>query len=353
MSTVAVALSGGVDSAVAALVMKEGGDEVLGLTMRLWTVPEGEVEGGCCTLDDVYDARAIARALDIRHYVIDETKEFRDAVVQPFFQDYQKGRTPSPCIQCNNVLKFERLVRLARNAGADRLATGHYARIDGPPGRRRLLAGHDPARDQSYFLFGISSEVLDYLVFPVGDLPKSEVRARAFDAKIPVARKPDSQDLCFLAGTNVRDFLVSEGAELERGEIVDTSGAVVGQHDGIFQFTIGQRKGLGIASGRPMYVVDIVPEENRVILGSSEDLLRQELVARACRWLRMPSKGAQVQVRIRHRAPAAPATIEDISRTTMKVHFDEAVRAITPGQAAVVYDGDEVLGGGWIERSPR
>jgi len=349
---VAVAMSGGVDSSAVAALLNTQGYDVVGITLRLWTASGGEVEGGCCTLDDVYDARAVARKLGIRHYVLDETEPFREAVVQPFIAAYREGRTPSPCILCNNVLKFDHLVRRALQFEAEWLATGHYARIDRSAEHARLMRGADPTRDQSYFLHGIGTEALDRTLFPLGDLPKEEVRELAAEAGLPTASKKDSQDLCFLAGTTLRDFLNAEGMNIKPGPIVDRQGRTLGHHQGAHAFTVGQRKGLGVAHPQPLYVTQVRPTENTLVVGTRDELQSNGLIATDARWFRRPTVNEQVQVRCRNRStPAQAVVVASDEAGSFTLRFGSPQTAVTPGQAAVLYVGDEVLGGGWIQEA--
>jgi tRNA-specific 2-thiouridylase len=397
--TTVVAMSGGVDSSTAAALLVEASSNssvaavydrregwrasdrlaaVVGLTMQLWnqrrlprllgleesTATPGRAHGRCCSLDDTHDARRVADHLGIPYYVVNFEKPFEETVVHPFVERYLAGETPLPCSLCNTEIKFAKLIDTALEIGAERVATGHYARIqrDDATGRYRLLAGVDRAKDQSYFLFGLTQEQLARSVFPLGGMTKEEVRAIARVRNLPVAEKPESQEICFVPSRSYREFiaayLAEQGQKLEesRGEIVSTAGKVLGEHHGLHHFTIGQRKGLGVALGRPLYVVEIDRARNRVVVGPDEELFRRRFVVRAVNWIRPVTGGAAVEARVKIRnkhipAPAwVEASIADPTCAEAVVEFLEPQRAITPGQAAVFYAGDEVLGGGWIAR---
>ena len=366
--TIAVAMSGGVDSSTVAAILCERAVPVIGLTMQLWNqrrLPQLQSEGPrqhrCCSLDDVYDARRVAEHFGIPYYVINFEREFEQSVVRPFVEDYLAGRTPIPCTHCNNDVKFEQLLATARQIGAERIATGHYARVrrNDQTGRYELLRAVDESKDQSYFLFGLTQEQLARADFPLGELTKSEVREIARRLAVPVAEKPESQEICFVpAGSYVRfieGYLQEQGRDArgalgESGEIVSTSGAVMGRHSGLHNFTVGQRKGLGFAARRPMYVVALDTHKNRVIVGEDGDLHSRACEVRNVNWVpfEAPGRLVRARVRIRNRHEPADATITALSGATARVVFDEPQRAITPGQAAVFYSGEQVLGGGWI-----
>ena len=367
-STIAVAMSGGVDSSTVAAILRERGVPVIGLTMQLWNqrrLPQLQGDGPrqhrCCSLDDVYDARRVAEHLAIPYYVVNFEREFEQTVVRPFVEDYLAGRTPIPCTHCNNDVKFEQLLATARQIGAGRIATGHYARVrkNQVTGRFELLRAIDGSKDQSYFLFGLTQEQLARAEFPLGELTKQEVREIARRLAVPVAEKPESQEICFVpAGSYVRfieSYLDEQGTGTravlgEPGEIVSTSGDVVGHHDGLHNFTVGQRKGLGFAMGRPFYVVALDRASNRVVVGEDAELRRATCEVRDVNWIPFvaPHGPVRAHVRIRNRHEPAEAQITSIDSTTAHVTFAEPQRAVTPGQAAVFYSGDLVLGGGWI-----
>ena len=364
--TIAVAMSGGVDSSTVAAVLRAEGHNVIGLTMQLWNqrrlaghegMPEA-VQGRCCSLDDVYDARRVAETIGIPYYVVNHEQRFEDEVVRPFVQEYLSGRTPIPCSLCNNHLKFDQLLLVAQQIGADHLATGHYARVEFDAKRDRWLLKRpaDTSKDQTYFLFGLTQEQLSRTLFPLGALTKPEVRALARQRGLALAEKPDSQEICFVPGGDYKRFLDAyleeQGQALPdtAGELVTTGGDVVGEHHGIHNFTVGQRKGLGVATGSPLYVIQIKGDTRQVVVGNSDELYSDTLRVRrtnliACAELDQPLR---VTVKIRHRHEPAPATIEATGGDEIVVKFDQAQRAITPGQAAVFYDDDVVVGGGWI-----
>jgi tRNA-uridine 2-sulfurtransferase len=351
-----VAMSGGVDSSVAAALLLEQGYEVAGLTLRLTDDPEGDGDPRtrtCCAPDDISDARRVARVLQIPHYVSNYKDVFEAEVIDPFVRSYAAGRTPNPCVLCNERVKFAPLLSRARGLGAAILATGHYARVAAAAdGTHRLLRGRDRQKDQSYFLYGLGQDALATVRFPLGDLEKGEVRERARALGLATADKPDSQEICFV-GDRRYDAVVDARLPVipEGGEIVHVDGRVLGRHDGIHRFTIGQRRGLGVSSAEPLYVVDLEPESGRVRVGDRVDLEREVLVLGATRWVsgRPPACDRPITVRIRHRHAGVPGRVVQAEGEGCEIRVDAPVAAPAPGQAIVLYDGDEVLGGGTME----
>jgi tRNA-uridine 2-sulfurtransferase len=363
---VAVAMSGGVDSSTVAAVLLRQARAVVGLTMQLWNqrrLPElqgdGPAQHRCCSLDDVYDAKRVAQHLDFPHYVVNFEAQFEEKVVRPFVQQYLAGRTPIACTNCNTDVKFEPLLRMARQIGAERLATGHYARIrfNESTQRHELLRARDDSKDQSYFLWGLTQEQLSRSEFPLGEMSKDAVRNVAREAQLPVAEKPDSMELCFVPNGNYVQFIHAYAKDIATpvntadGDIVSEEGAVIGRHNGVHNFTIGQRKGLGFSTGKPLYVLAIDVENNRVIAGDDDALRTTSFEITGVNWVSIadPTEPVRADVKIRHKHEAAPATIQPLPEGRARITFDTPQRAITPGQGAVAYAGDVVLFGGWIK----
>ncbi|HSY33417.1 MAG TPA: tRNA 2-thiouridine(34) synthase MnmA [Verrucomicrobiae bacterium] len=362
---VAVAMSGGVDSSVVAALMQEQRRTVIGLTMQLWNqrrLPTlqsaGPAQHRCCSIDDVYDAKRVAQHLDFPHYVVNFEDQFESRVIRPFVDQYLSGRTPIACTHCNTDIKFDPLLRMARQIGAARLATGHYARIrkNGSTGRWELLRARDESKDQSYFLWGLTQEQLSNSEFPLGELTKEEVRAVARRVNLPVAEKPESMELCFVPSGNYVQFIHAYASEQNMsrtsagGDIVTEDGEILAHHDGVHHFTIGQRKGLGFSTGKALYVLSIDAQTNRVVVGEDQSLHKTTCEVANVNWVscEMPTAPLRTRVKIRHKHESALGTVEALDATTVRVVFDTPQRAITAGQAAVLYDADRVLAGGWI-----
>jgi tRNA-specific 2-thiouridylase len=362
---IVVAMSGGVDSSVAAALLAEQGHDVIGLSMQLYDQSEGQTSfGSCCSIDDLHDARRVAAAINIPHYIVNFEKQFNEQVISNFVSEYTAGRTPLPCAHCNSDLKFATLAERAHGLGADAVATGHYARVDrGSDGRLALRRGVDAAKDQSYFLFSLTQAQLAGALFPVGDLPKDQVRAYARQRRLPVADKPDSQEICFIPDHDYRAFVTKSVPQAAReGQFVDEQGRVLGTHAGIHRFTVGQRKGLGLAaqalprrSGEaakagPMYVLALRPSDQQVVVGPKASLEQARLTASGVNWIaEEPAGTLRVMAQIRHHHQAAAAGVRSLGEGRAEVSFDEPQLAISPGQAVVFYDGDTVIGGGWID----
>jgi tRNA-specific 2-thiouridylase len=354
---IVVAMSGGVDSSVAAALLAAQGHDVIGLSMQLYDQAEGQTSfGSCCSLDDLYDARRVAAAINIPHYILNFERQFDEQVVSNFVREYTAGRTPLPCAHCNSDLKFATLVDRARGFGADAVATGHYARVERDPvtGRSVLKRGIDPSKDQSYFLFSLTQAQLARAVFPVGDRPKEAVRDYARQRRLPVADKPDSQEICFIPDDDYAGFVGRHAPDAPGdGVIVDEGGRVLGSHAGIHRFTVGQRKGLGLSAsptGAPLYVLALRPVDRQVVVGPKASLERTTLAASGVNWIAAEPRGSlRVAAQIRHRHQAAPASVRSLGDARAEVVFDTPQIAITPGQAVVFYQGEAVIGGGWID----
>jgi tRNA-uridine 2-sulfurtransferase len=368
-------MSGGVDSSVVAGMLHARGETVVGLTMQLWNqrrlpqlsgdhAPGDRPSGRCCSIEDVYDARQVAQSLGIPYYVVNFEQRFEDQVVKPFIGEYLAGRTPIPCTLCNNFIKFDQFLEMAEGVGASRIATGHYARIDfnQASGRWELRRGVDHTKDQTYFLFGLTQDQLARALFPLGGMQKPEVRALARELQIPTADKPDSQEICFVPNGDYAAFIDAyfdeQGTSRQdlAGELVTSDGQVVGEHSGVHHFTVGQRRGLRVSAGEPLYVISTEPATRRVIIGRNDDLLRSKMYVNQVNWISiappseaLPGEPVRAEVKIRNKHAASPATITPAGAGRVEISFDDPQRAVTPGQGAVFYSGDLVLGGGWIE----
>jgi tRNA-specific 2-thiouridylase len=346
---VLIAMSGGVDSSVAAALLSEQGHELVGVTFHLWDAQGENKVGRCCAPEDRDDARRTAEQFGFPHYVIDEREAFRSHVVEPFLDSYLGGTTPAPCVACNQHVKVTRLIELADRFGCDVVATGHYARIElQPDGSARLLRGKDLHKDQSYFLYGVPQPVLSRLRFPLGHLTKDQTRAEGVRLGVPNANKPDSQELCFVPDGDIGGFVERERQLEQRGELRDTDGRTLGEHHGIYRYTVGQRRGLGLGGGPPRYVLKVLPQDNAVVIGDESELFAPTCEAQQASWCGPPpSEPFRAEVRVRYRHAPAPAQVFP-SASGFRAEFLSPQRAITPGQAAVIYRGDEVVGGGII-----
>lgn len=353
MTRVVVGMSGGVDSSVAAALLVEQGFEVIGIAMRLWGGPS---DSGCCSLDDFVDARRVASRLSIPFYVMDFRAEFERKVVDPFVADYLAGRTPSPCVRCNEHIKFASFWDRARELGADMVATGHYARVvrNAASGKAELWRSLDHAKDQSYFLFNVAEEALAHTLYPVGELSKSAVRDKARELGLPVAEKPESQEICFVPKGRYAEFVAQRSAAQPRaGRIVGEDGQTLGRHDGVHRFTIGQRKGLGVSASEPLYVTAIDATSGDVRVGTKEATRVRGLRASRANWIggEPPRVGEELMVKIRSRFEPSRVRVERADEAAFEVEAEQGLAAVTPGQAAVLYAGERVVGGGWIERA--
>lgn len=353
MKKALIAMSGGVDSSVAAYLMQKSGYECIGVTMRLFSNEDAGIprEKSCCSLDDVEDARQVAYRLGMKYYVFNFTDGFKEKVISKFISDYENGRTPNPCIDCNRYLKFEKLYLRAKELGCEKIVTGHYANIEKEGGRYLLKKAADPKKDQSYVLYSLTQDELAHTAFPLGKMNKDETRKIAEENGFYNAQKPDSQDICFVPDGDYAKFIRNyTGKDYPSGDFTDKDGKILGKHKGIIGYTKGQRKGLGISSDFPLYVCDILPDENRIVLGHSEDLFTKEISVRDVNFIAFenPPETFRAKVKIRYRQPETPATVFVTGDKRVKIVFDEPQRAATKGQAAVFYDGDTVLGGGVI-----
>ena len=350
---VLVAMSGGVDSSMAAAILKNDGYEVVGATMKIWPKEHCGKSGKrpCCSLEDISDAKKVCDALGIRHYVLNFEKVFKEEVIDYFTREYMSGRTPNPCIVCNEKIKFGRLLKKAEELECDFISTGHYARIE-RNGACKLRESVDKAKDQSYVLFSLNSAQMNKSLLPIGNLNKDDVRAKAKELGLGVYKKSDSQEICFVRNDDYVDFIKKHyGIKARKGDVVDLDGRALGSHDGFWNFTIGQRRGLGISNAKPLYVIEIMPEENRVAVGDISEVRRKKFTARNVSWCcRKSDAFFDADVKIRYSHKKASAIIKKLEDEKVEVEFKESQEAITPGQAAVFYDGEYVLGGGWIDK---
>jgi len=350
---VLVAMSGGVDSSIASAILKSEGYEVIGVTLKIWPKEQcgNHKEKSCCSLEDIEDAKRVSNILNIKHYVLNFEEVFRKEVIDYFTNEYLRGRTPNPCIVCNEKIKFGRLLKKAKELECDFIATGHYARIEGN-GLYKLRESVDKTKDQSYVLFSLGCENIQNILFPVGNLTKKDVKEKAKELGLSVYNKKESQEICFVPDNNYSDFIREySGIEVKKGDIIDLSGKKIGTHNGFWNFTIGQRKGLGIAHKHPLYVIDINPEKNTIVVGNSNETKKKRFIVKDVKWFcetDLDNFKALVKIRYNHRK--ADALLRRIENKKLEVEFEKAQDAITPGQAAVFYDKDYVIGGGWIEK---
>jgi tRNA-specific 2-thiouridylase len=343
---VCIAMSGGVDSSTSAALLNEAGFDVFGVFMKLWDSSKNV--RGCCSLDDANDALRVAEKLKIPFYVLNMKEEFKKFVVDYFVEEYKKGRTPNPCVMCNRFLKFDFLLKKAKTFGADYISTGHYARIEVEEGKKFIYKAFDGRKDQSYFLFNIPHNLIDSIVFPLGRLKKDEVRNKAEAFGLITSKKRESQEICFI-DKDYREFLLEMGVKEKKGYIVDAKGKILGIHRGYFNFTIGQRSGLNISVGKPVYVLRIIPEENLVIVGDEEKLYKTTFIAENCNFFDEPKINELYFTKIRYSHKGDFAKLSPISSNEFLVEFEKPQRAITPGQAVVFYEGEKLVGGGWIK----
>lgn len=349
-----IAMSGGVDSSLAAKLMKDKGFDCIGCTMKLYHNEDAGIESSrtCCSLDDVEDARSVAYKLGMPFYVFNFTDAFRDTVIRKFIESYENGITPNPCIDCNRYMKFDKLYERAKTLGCDYIVTGHYARIEEENGKFVLKKALDETKDQSYVLYSMTQDQLAHTIFPLGSMQKTEVRAIAEESGFVNADKPDSQDICFVPNGDYASVIeLQTGKESAEGNFVDKQGNNLGRHKGVIHYTIGQRKGLGVSSTEPLYVCNICPKDGNVVLGSNDDLFSREADVSDFNWIsgEVPGSEFRCKAKIRYRQPEQWVTVIPTGADTVHIVFDEPQRAITPGQAAVFYDGDTVLGGGTIK----
>ncbi|MFZ0389688.1 MAG: tRNA 2-thiouridine(34) synthase MnmA [Calditrichia bacterium] len=356
---VAVAMSGGVDSSVAAALLQEQGFEVIGVTMKLWNYDDmggnRNLESSCCSVEAINDARLVCQRLDIPHYVMDLSSRFNTEVIQNFIEEYLLGRTPNPCVLCNTRIKWEALLQRIQELGADYLATGHYARVqfNENSGRYELLRSSQLQKDQSYALWGLNQESLSHTIFPLGDFSKDKVREIAGDLNLKNARKSESQEICFIPDNDYHRFLKENGGRFEEGPILTTDGEQVGRHSGYPFFTIGQRRGIGVGLGKPMYVVELIPEKNAIVIGEKQELKSAGLLAAEVNWIKYPGtvKPMPLKIKIRYNDSLHPAELQQLAEDEVEIRFKEPLQAVTPGQSVVFYEGESLVGGGIIRKA--